>query len=304
MPGESREGDRSPFVLAVASGKGGTGKTFVATNVSTLTSAAGARVVLADCDVEAPNDHLFLQRSEEATAPVEVLVADVDASVCTACGRCRDVCAYGATRLLGGSAVVFEELCHGCGLCSDVCQLGAITEVPRRVGEVIAGPVARHPGLTLVTGSLDVGQVKSPSVIQAARDAAEAMAADLLILDAPPGVACSAVAAVRGADALLLVAEATAFGRHDLELSLQLGRELGLPMGVVVNRDVGASGEIERLCERWDVPILAHIPFDRDIAETYARGELIADALPEVGRLLADLPEEMRAVTAQGVIVR
>lgn len=291
-------------MLAIASGKGGTGKTFVATNMSALASARGVRVVLVDCDVEAPNDHLFLPLAEESATPVEVLVADVDRLLCTACGSCRDACAYGAVRVLGDSAVVFEELCHGCGLCSDVCALGAVREVPRRVGEVVVGPVTGRDRLVLVTGRLDVGQVKSPSVIRSARSVAQAVAADLIVLDAPPGVACSAVAAVRGADALLLVAEPTPFGLHDLKLSLQLGRELRLPMAVIVNRDAGAGGEIEDVCRAWDVPILARIPFDRRVAETYARGELIIDTLPAVSPILATLPEAMRGQAPHEVVAR
>jgi MinD superfamily P-loop ATPase len=298
---EPRVGVPSPFVLAIASGKGGTGKTLVATNISALASASGSRVALADCDVEAPNDHLFLHRSEESATEVEVLVADVDAASCTACGQCRDACAYGAIRVLGGTAIVFEELCHGCGLCSDVCTYGAIREIPRRVGEIAAGPVGEDGRLLLVTGTLDVGQVKTPSVIRATRSAAEAVEADLTVLDSPPGVACAAVAAVRGADALLLVAESTPFGLHDLQLSLQLGRDLGLPMAVLVNRDTGANSEIDDVCRTWDVPILARIPFDRRVAETYARGELLADALPELSQLLAAVPDQMRAIAARGV---
>lgn len=291
----------SPFVLAIASGKGGTGKTLVATNIGALASASGSRVVLADCDVEAPNDHLFLHRAEESATAVEVLVADVDAAACTACGLCRDACAYGAVRMLGGTAVVFEELCHGCGLCSDVCAYGAVHEVSRRVGEVVVGPVGDDGHLLLVTGTLDVGQVKTPSVIRATRAAAEAVEADLTVLDSPPGVACAAVAAVRGADALLLVAESTPFGLHDLQLSLQLGRDLGLPMAVLVNRDTGANSEIDDVCRAWDVPIVARIPFDRRVAETYARGQLLAEALPELSEVFASLPDEMRAIAAREV---
>ncbi|MHB0980654.1 MAG: nucleotide-binding protein [Thermoleophilia bacterium] len=294
-------------MLAIASGKGGTGKTFVATNMSALASARGVRVVLVDCDVEAPNDHLFLPLAEESATPVEVLVADVDGSLCTACGSCRDACAYGAVRVLGGSAVVFEELCHGCGLCMDVCRDGAITEVTRRVGEVLVGPVREHGGLVLVTGRLDIGRVKTPSVIHSARAAARAAArgsaADLVVVDAPPGVACSAVAAVRGTDALLLVAEPTPFGLHDLDLSLQLGRELRLPMGVVVNRDTGDAYEVEEVCRAWNAPIVGRIPFDRRVAEIYARGDLVIDALPEIGHTLAALPGTMRAIAAQEAVV-
>lgn len=255
-------------------------------------------MTLVDCDVEAPNDHLFLPVSDARFQPVETLVATVDSARCIGCGACRDACAYGAVRLLGGTAMVFDELCHGCGACSDACWYRAIVEQPKRVGEVEAGRSVAFPLLRLVTGRLDIGQVKAPAVIKAARAEAARLddgegpgGATLTILDAPPGVACSAVAAVRGADVLLLVTEPTPFGLHDLELSLQLGRDLGIPMGVIVNRGDGDSNAVEDLCARWSVPVLARIPFERRIAEVYARGGIVAQEVPSVAETLAVIPD-------------
>ena len=139
-----------------------------------------------------------------------------------------------------------------------------------------------------------MGQVKTPSVIHAVREAARTRAADLTVLDAPPGVACAAVAAVSGADALLLVTEPTAFGHHDLRLGLELGRSLRLPMAVVVNRVGTGSAEIEALCAEFDVPIVGRIPFDREIAETYARGGLAAFELPELEQALGGVVDALR----------
>ena len=297
-----KAGGGNPFVLAIASGKGGTGKTLVATNVAVLAAATGLRVVLADCDVEAPNDHLFLRCRAESASPVAVSVAEVDAAACTACGRCRDACAYGAVRIFGASAIVFDELCKGCGLCVDVCAEHAVLEAPRRVGEVVSGPVEGRPGLSLLTGRLDVGQVKSPAIIRSVRAAAAAIASDLVVVDAPPGVACSAVAAVRGSDLLLLVTEPTVFGLHDLELSLRLGRDLDLPMAVVLNRVGTGEADVEGRCRSWGVPIVARIPFDRRIAQVYARGDLVADELPELARVLSELLEVLPGISRRGVM--
>lgn len=286
----------NPFVLAVASGKGGTGKTLVATNLAVLEARSGRNVVLADCDVEAPNDALFLPVATPAIDIVETLVAEVDPTACTGCGQCRDACAFGAVRVLGGTALVFEEMCHGCGACVDVCPENAIRESLRRVGEVATGPVTGHPRLMLASGTLDIGEVKTPTVIRSVRRAVAGGSHDLAVLDAPPGVACSTVAAVNGADALLLVTEPTVFGLHDLKLGLTLGRSLGLPMAVVVNRDGTGRADVDALCAEWEVPIVARIPFDRRIAEVYATGELIADALPDIAALLAPLAGAMRAI--------
>jgi MinD superfamily P-loop ATPase len=45
------------MIISIASGKGGTGKTTVATNLAT---SICTKVQLLDCDVEEPNGHLFI----------------------------------------------------------------------------------------------------------------------------------------------------------------------------------------------------------------------------------------------------
>jgi MinD superfamily P-loop ATPase len=275
--------------VAVASGKGGTGKTLVATGLAALAAKAGNRVALVDCDVEAPNDHLFVPVDSPAALPMFVPVAEVDAALCTGCGICRQVCAFGAPRLLGRTATVFEEMCHGCGLCTQACPEGAIHERPSRVGEISVGYARDNGELQLISGRLDVGQVKTPPIIRQARGQSELANAELVVLDAPPGVACAAVESVRGADALLLVTEPTRFGLHDLALALQLGASLGVPMGIVLNRDVGPCADLDELSTAWGVPILARIPFQRHIAEIYAGGGNAALEVVEVGEALSTL---------------
>ncbi len=292
--------EQPPFTLAIASGKGGTGKTLLATDLSALAAEDGTRAVLADCDAEAPNDRLFFRCAEPETTVVDSLFASAEADKCCACCLCCDSCAFGAVRVLGASAMVFEELCHGCGLCVDVCPQGAMSEVPKRIGEVAVRQPEGHPGLTLVTGILDVGQVKTSTVISAARDEAVSAAPDPLVLDAQPGVECAAVAAVRGADVLLLVTEPTAFGHHDLRLGLELGRSLGLPMATIVNRVATGGAEVEELCREFDVPIVAR---DRRIAEVYARGGLVVSELPEMRGAFGGV-EALRSLARDEVMAR
>lgn len=275
------------LTVAVASGKGGTGKTLVATNLSLAAARAGTPTVLVDCDADAPNDALFLAPQEPRVREVTVPLPVVDAASCTLCGACRRACAYGAIRILGGAVMVFPELCHNCGACVKVCRPGALQEEPVRVGEVesggVAAEVAAPAGLAVVTGRLDIGEVKTPTVIRAARKHAEVLHKTLTVLDAPPGVACAAVAAIRDADVLVLVTEPTPFGLHDLELAVDLGREMGIPLGVVVNRDAVGPSEVDAYCEREGIPILARIPFDRRVAEVYASGGLVIDEHPDGG---------------------
>jgi MinD superfamily P-loop ATPase len=112
--------------IAVASGKGGTGKTTIATNLAYLAAQTGRSVVYADCDVEEPNGHLFLMPTITQETSIDHLVPVVDRDRCVLCGRCSEVCRYGAMACVGRSVLVFAELCHSCGGCQLVCAESAI----------------------------------------------------------------------------------------------------------------------------------------------------------------------------------
>lgn len=265
--------------VAVASGKGGTGKTSVATNLAAALADAGENIQLLDCDVEEPNDHLFLPLQVEQTRPVEIAVPEVDEDKCVRCGRCAQVCAYKAIAVLGDTVLVLEELCHGCGGCSLLCPHGAIVERPRRIGFVERG---RARGVSLCRGVLDLGETLAPRVVASVRGLADPMING--IIDAAPGTACSMVAAVKGADYCLLVTEPTPLGLNDLTLALGVVRSLEVPAGVIINRWRGSTGsavDLERFCAEEALPILMRIPFDRRLATCYAWGDLWLDCADE-----------------------
>jgi MinD superfamily P-loop ATPase len=268
-------------ILAIASGKGGTGKTTVALSLArTLTGP----VELLDCDVEAPDDHLFLHpeidRREDVTVPVPV----VEDALCSGCGECSDLCAFNAIVTLGARTLVFPELCHSCRGCARVCPTGAITEVPRRVGVVEVGRSGR---IRVVQGRLEIGESLVPPVIGAVRAAARGDGT--VLVDAPPGTSCAMVEAVRGADAALLVAEPTPFGLNDLELAAGAMDIIGVPHAVAVNRAGIGDDRVHRFCAERGIPILAEIPDDRRVAEASARGEIISDAVPDLRPVFEDL---------------
>ena len=261
------------MILAVASGKGGTGKTTVAVN---LARVLGRGVELIDCDVEEPNAHLFLRGPLLERETVTIPIPAVDESLCDACGECGRFCQYNAIVAPKTAPLIFPELCHACGGCMKVCPRGALHEVPRRIGCIEtrqAGPV------TLIQGRLDVGVAMSPPLIRAlksrGRDGGPA------ILDAPPGTSCPVVATLRGADVVLLVTEPTPFGLHDLTLAVGMVRLLAIPCGVVINRAGRGDQGVRDYCAREGIPVLQELPDDRRIAEAYSRGEVVADVLPE-----------------------
>jgi MinD superfamily P-loop ATPase len=277
--------------VAIASGKGGTGKTTVAVNLARVAADAGLRVQLLDCDVEEPDCALFLRPRIQQTLPVELAIPEVDEASCTHCGVCSDVCEFKAIVSLPTSVLVFPELCHSCGACALLCPQHAVSEVPRRTGVVQLG---RADSVATVAGRLDIGEAKSPPVIKAVRAQIDP-AADLVLIDAPPGTSCPVIEAVRGADLVLLVSEPTPFGLHDLKLAVETVRILGLRLAVVANRaDIG-DDRLRDYCEQEGIETLLELPDDRRLAEAYSRGELAVDALPGYRERFAGLLRRVRA---------
>jgi MinD superfamily P-loop ATPase len=270
--------------IAVASGKGGTGKTTVACSLALRLSSrpsAGsdgrAPLLFLDCDVEAPNAHLILKPVLEDRRPVLVPVPQVDPSRCSACGKCADVCQHHALAVVGSTVLVFPELCHGCGSCVHVCPEAAIIETAHAVGVLERGRAGK---MMFARGILEVGQPMAGPVIRQLKRWAAPQDGQMTVIDAPPGTSCPVVEAVRGSDFLLLVTEPTPFGLHDLRLAVGMARQLALPAGVVLNRDGLGDRRVEEYCEAEGLPILLRIPHDRQIARILAGGGSLLDVDP------------------------
>ncbi len=274
--------------IVVASGKGGTGKTTVATNLAYAAAQSGCAAAYLDCDVEEPNGALFLRPELSESRPVNGSVPKVEMRKCTECGLCGQICQYSAIVPMKGKVLVFPELCHGCGGCWLVCAPGAITESHRVTGRIDRGNAGE---IQFIQGVLDVGQAMSPPVIRAVKAAARETG--LVVIDAPPGTSCPVIESVRDSDYVLLVTESTPFGLHDLKLAVEMVRALGLPFGVVINRADGSASDTHAWCGHERIPILAEIPDDRRVAEAYSRGDMICVALPEYGRMFSDLMDRI-----------
>ncbi|NLX14168.1 MAG: P-loop NTPase [Phycisphaerales bacterium] len=270
--------------IAVASGKGGTGKTTVATNLAWVASDRGHGVAYLDCDVEEPNGHLFLNPRISVSEPATRLVPEVDEAKCTYCGRCGEICQFSAIVCLGRAIVVNPDMCHACGGCKLVCPTGAITEVPREMGRIDRGDAAK---VQFVRGLLNVGEAMSPPLIR--KVLAAAPHTDLVLIDAPPGTSCPVIASLRGSDYVLLVTEPTPFGLHDLKLAVDMVRALKLPFGVVINRADSGDERTRAYCASNRIPILLEIPDDRRVAEAYSRGELACVGMDEYREAFANL---------------
>jgi len=231
--------------------------------------------------VEAPNAHLFLHPKLGEQQEVELLIPAVNEVKCTHCGKCAEVCQYHAIAVLGQKILVFPQLCHGCGSCTALCPEKAIQEIPDRMGVVERG--SARSGISFARGVLDVGEPMAVPVICQLKKWVISQPGQVVIRDAPPGTSCPVVEAVRGSDYLLLVTEPTPFGLHDLRLAAQVADELGVPAGVIINRENSPYFALDEFCANQHLPVLLRIPFERIIAEGVALGKTLVDIHPEYG---------------------
>ena len=289
--------------IVVASGKGGTGKTTVATS---LALTAGDSVRFLDCDVEAPNAALFLNPVLDNRKEVGIQLPVVDEALCTHCGKCAEVCEFHAIAVIGKKILVFPELCHGCGSCTLVCPEKAISERLDVMGVLESGLTAT--GVDFAQGVMNVGEPMAVPIIRELKkwnflrhcERSEAISApiEIEIRDAPPGASCPVVETMRGADFILLVTEPTPFGLHDLKQVVGIARELGIPAGVVINRDGIGDNAVEAYCAEAGLPILLRIPMERRFAEAIASGKTLVDAAPEYRPVFQSLLQDITARVA------
>jgi MinD superfamily P-loop ATPase len=280
--------------LVILSGKGGTGKTTVATNLAYVAGLQGRSVAYLDCDVEEPNGHLFLHPLVTQRRPVTRSIVVVDTQRCNACGRCELVCQFSALVRVGKKLLTYPHLCSSCGACVLACPHNALIETPQVIGHVETG----HAGtVRFAHGILSVGQARSTTLVRAVK--ADASDEELTLIDGPPGASCAAVETLRNADRVLLVCEPTRFGVHDAASILQLVQTMAIPAAMVINRcDLGSSA-LRELCHEQAIPVFAEIPEDLALARAYAEGRIASQHLPKhralFEGLLTKLAEPSRA---------
>lgn len=267
--------------IAVASGKGGTGKTTVSI---ALAETLGNRALLLDCDVEEPNCHLFLESKIEKTTPVSVMVPQFHDDKCSGCGKCSQSCRFNAIASLGRKKLIFQELCHSCGGCLLACPAGALSESSMEIGKIIQ----RNAGnFALITGELLIGHALSVPLIRELKNHFDNE--KINILDAPPGTACPMVNTVRDCDYVILVTEPTPFGLHDLAGAAATLNTMDIPCGVIINRADENNHSADEYCGANGIDILMKIPFSRQIAGGYASGRTLLQTMPELRTKFADM---------------
>lgn len=275
--------------IVILSGKGGTGKTTVATNLAQV-----LKMAYIDCDVEEPNGHIFLKPIIEKQEAVEILNPVFDTNKCNLCGKCVEVCQFNALANTLTGILLFEELCHGCGACGITCNQDAINEIGRPIGTISIGNV---DGVAFMKGQLNINEPMGGPIISKLKEASKSSGHKLL--DSSPGSSCSVVKTLEGADYAVLVTEPTKFALHDLKLVVTLVRKMDIPLGIIINRKIDGIHMIRDYCDIENIDLIGEIPFSRKAAELYSKGILLVDD-PEYKEIFEDIATELIKKTVGG----
>lgn len=282
--------------IAIASGKGGTGKTTIATGLAYALSKNHS-VCFKDCDVEAPNGHIFLKPPIDKKKEAVIQIPHIDVNKCSACGKCVDVCQFHALAQIGSSIMVFPQLCHGCGSCTWNCPENAIVEKPNTIGILESG--CTDGGIQFSHGVLTISEPMSTPVIRQLKRWQKPVEDVITFLDAPPGASCSVVETLRGSDFVILVTEPTPFGIHDLRQMAGIIQDMRIKAGVIINRAKEEYAPLQEYCLKAKLPILMQIPFSREIAAGIAQGRLLTSIKPEYERLFSNMFDEIISSVSQ-----
>ncbi|MFH2114110.1 MAG: 4Fe-4S binding protein [Spirochaetota bacterium] len=287
-------------IVAIASGKGGTGKTTIAAHLAIM-AARTEKTVLLDLDVEAPDVLGYFRnaRNHDRARSVHVLVPSLVEPKCTGCGLCASACRFGAIVVIGGVVTIDQNICKGCGRCVSICPTSALVEEAVIVGETSIHEAA---SLLIFEGCMAIGDIRSTAVIEAAKMQAAAIdGISLELRDCPPGVSCPATHSIEGASYVVLIAEPTEFSIHDLEAAIQLTRNRNIPTGVVINKEGFGTADVEGFCKREGIPVIGRIAFNQDRAirgagATLWSGDKIVEL--EMARILGQVSQETTTASA------
>lgn len=276
---------RDNIKIAILSGKGGTGKTLVGVNL-----AAVAPSTYIDCDVEEPNGNLFFKTKIDSQTQIAIKIPTVDGSLCNGCKECVAFCKFNALAYAGGKVIVMDDVCHSCGGCMLVCKPKAISEIDKRIGTVSAG---KSGDVRVIFGTMDTGIASGIPIIKSLMAQAN-NASGAVIIDCPPGSSCAVIESISDADYCLLVAEPTVFGQHNLDMVYNLTKLLGKPCGVVLNKCTEGGNPSKDYCVSNCIPILAEIPYDKELALLNSNGKIASHETKQYNQLFIELLDKIK----------
>ena len=186
--------------------------------------------------------------------------AVIDQEKCIRCGLCEENCNFGAIKDFS----IGEFECEGCGVCVEICPVQAITMQDHVSGNMM---LYKNDGRVFSTAQLKMGSGASGKLVTAVKQqlTQEAPDSELAIIDGSPGIGCPVIASISGVDFVLIVAEPTISGMHDMKRIIETSKHFGVNCAVCINKfDVNedTANEIESYCNGLSVPVIGRIPYD------------------------------------------
>ena len=271
--------------VAVLSGKGGTGKTFISVNLAEVMP----RACYVDCDVEEPNGHLFFKPKWSIERAVKRKLPVIDQNKCINCRACTTFCRFNALAGVGQKIMVFEDICHSCGGCVLVCPEGAITEKDKAIGTIKEG---YSENTTVITGTM---YVKEASGVPIIRQLLEKVSRhENVVIDCPPGSACTVMESIKEADFCVLVAEPTLFGQHNLAMVHELVTLYKKPYGVVLNKSIEGENPSRAYCEKHDITLLGDVKYDDFLGTRLSEGKIPVRVDPHYRQVFEKIGEKIQ----------
>jgi len=252
--------------IVVASGKGGVGKSMLASALILLFSKE-KKIVACDCDVDAPNLGLWLGITKydfiEKISTSEK--AFIDKKKCIRCGKCKEVCNFKAVEKRNNGYEVSPFLCEGCGACELVCPANAIEIKAVKNGEIRVNTTKYN--FPLISGKLYAGENGSGKIVEELKRKAEEFEYEIAIFDSPAGIGCPVIASVRGSDFAILITEPTPSGFSDLNRILEIVNHFQISYGIVVNK-WNINPKLSRKIEKWSKEkFLGKISYDKKVID-------------------------------------
>jgi MinD superfamily P-loop ATPase len=260
--------------IVVSSGKGGTGKTFISTNLAYSLNSKYNNVSYLDLDVEEPNGYLFFESENLIKKDIYFKVPVVDQEKCILCNKCVNECQFNALINMADTIYTFDDLCHSCKTCSYICPVNAIS-----FKNTVTGEYYKFENLEEIKefhyARLKIGQKNTPFVIKYVKDQKNE---DLInIIDSPPGTSCPVIETVKDADVVLLVCEPTKFGLNDLSLLVEVLEKLKIERKIIINRaNIGDKKLIYDFAQKKRLEIVLEIDENKNYFDLYSNKKIYA----------------------------
>ncbi|MFO7752911.1 MAG: ATP-binding protein [Desulfobacteraceae bacterium] len=262
--------------LVILSGKGGTGKTSLTAAFAFFSKS----MVLCDADVDAADLHLLMEPEVKEKHDFQGgNEAVINPDKCTECGLCMELCRFGA--ISEDPYKVDPMECEGCGVCYDLCPEGAIDFPLKTCGEWYISDTRYGP---MVHARLGIAEENSGRLVALVREEARKIVqrdkTDLILTDGPPGIGCPVIASISRANAVLVVAEPSVSGVHDLKRVGELAEHFKIPAMVCVNKcdlDPDRTAAIREAAEENNYTYVGEIPFDKNFIESMIQKKSIIE---------------------------